>query len=168
MNSALGYEDRIMAKEDFNNDNKQAGVVGAGHAVTALYELVHSGEIAGSRPEVDPLKYQKQPQPQPSPSANSDEVATIKIRSKEPEKDTSVLSEFVVKESEAKFRHASTDFKFAASVAAFGMILRNSPYKGSADFVDVVDWANAGKGEDVHGYRAEFIRLVHRAMSIHF
>jgi Ca-activated chloride channel homolog len=92
----------------------------------------------------------------------------IKIRSKEPEKEISILSEFTVTESEAKFKHASPDFKFAASVAAFGMILRNSPYKGSADFVDVLDWANAGKGEDVHGYRAEFIRLVRRAMSLLF
>jgi Ca-activated chloride channel homolog len=160
----IGYEDRIMAKEDFNNDAKMAGVVGAGHAVTALYEIVPSGEIAGSTPGVDPLKYQKQAQP--SPSAHSDEVATIKIRCKDPEKDVSVESEYTVKESEARFRQASPDFKFAAAVAAFGMILRNSPYKGDAYFVNVEDWAIAGKGEDVHGYRAEFIRLVQRARAM--
>jgi Ca-activated chloride channel homolog len=78
------------------------------------------------------------------------------------------MEEFAVKESEAKFNRASADFKFAASVAAFGMILRNSPYQGNANFVDVLNWATAGKGEDARGYRADFIRLVHRAMAIHF
>jgi Ca-activated chloride channel homolog len=160
----IGYEDRIMAKEDFNNDAKKAGVIGAGHQVTALYEIVPSG--TAPTPGVDPLKYQKQPQP--SQAAHSDEVVTVKVRSKDPEKDTSVLSEFAIKESEAKFSQASPDFKFAASVAAFGMILRNSPYKGSADFMNVLNWATAGKGEDAHGYRAEFLRLVRRAMSISF
>jgi len=164
----IGYEDRVMAREDFNNDAKKAGVIGAGHAVTALYELVPPGEIVGSAPGVDPLKYQSQPRPKPSPAAGSDEVATVKIRSKDPEKDVSVLSEYTVKESESRFQKASVDFKFAASVAAFGMILRNSPYKGSADFVNVLDWANAGKGEDARGYRAEFIRLVSRARSMAF
>jgi Ca-activated chloride channel homolog len=162
----IGYEDRIMAKEDFNNDAKKAGVAGAGHEVTALYELAPPGGIEGSTPGVDPLKYQKQPQPQPSPSAFSDEVATIKVRYKEPENDESDLSVFTVKETEGKFKRASTDFKFAAAVAAFGMILRCSPYKGNADFADVLDWANAGRGEDDHGYQVEFIRLVRRAMSI--
>jgi Ca-activated chloride channel family protein len=161
----IGYEDRIMAKEDFNNDAKQAGVIGAGHAVTALYELVPSG-LTGSTPAVDPLKYQKQVQP--TLSAHSDEVVTVKVRSKEPEKDTSVMSEFAVKESEAKFSNASPDFKFAASVAAFGMVLRDSPYKGTADLFRVLDWAMAGKGDDSHGYRQEFIRLVRRAISLSF
>jgi Ca-activated chloride channel homolog len=160
----IGYEDRVMAKEDFNNDAKKAGVIGAGHEVTALYEIVPSG--VSPTPGVDPLKYQKQAQP--SPAAHSDEVVTVKVRSKDPEKDTSVLSEFAIKESERKFNQASPDFKFAAAVAAFGMILRNSQYKGSADFLSVLNWATAGKGEDVRGYRAEFIRLVHRAMSISF
>ena len=91
---------------------------------------------------------------------------TLKIRSKEPEKETSVLSEFAVKESKEKFSDASRDFKFAAAVAAFGMALRDSPYKGSANLETALEWAKAGKGEDKHGYRQEFIRLVHRAISI--
>jgi Ca-activated chloride channel homolog len=161
----IGYEDRVMAKEDFNNDAKQAGVIGAGHAVTALYEIVPAG-ASDSKSGVDPLKYQKPAQP--SSNANNDELLTVKIRSKEPEKDTSVLSEFPVKDSKERFGSASQDFKFAASVAAFGMVLRNSPYKGSANLGNVLEWAKEGKGEDLHGYREEFIRLIHRAISISF
>lgn len=159
----IGYEDRLMAKEDFNDDARQAGVIGAGHAVTALYELVPAG-VPMPGPGVDPLKYQKQSQL--SSHANSDEVLTVKIRSKEPEGDKSVLSEFVVKDSNAKFSGASQDFKFAASVAAFGMVLRDSPYKGSANLERALEWAKEGKGDDRHGHRQEFIRLIHRAISI--
>jgi Ca-activated chloride channel homolog len=161
----IGYEDRVMAKEDFNNDAKQAGVIGAGHAVTALYELIPVG-VPESKPGVDPLKYQKPSQP--SSQAGSDELLTVKIRSKEPEKDTSVLSEFPVKDSKEKFSNASQDFKFAASVAAFGMVLRDSPYKGTANLESVLEWAKEGKGDDRHGYRDEFIRLIHRTISISF
>jgi Ca-activated chloride channel family protein len=159
----IGYEDRIMAKEDFNDDAKQAGVIGAGHAVTALYEIVPAG-VGESKPGVDPLKYQKQAQP--STAAHRDELLTVKVRSKDPEKDTSVLTEFAVKDSREKFGEASRDFKFAAAVAAFGMTLRDSPYKGSATLESALDWAKAGKGEDRNGYRQEFIRLIHRAISI--
>ncbi len=154
-----------MAKEDFNDDARQAGVIGAGHTVTALYELVPTG-VSISKPGVDPLKYQKPPQP--SASADSDEVVTVKIRSKEPESDKSVLSEFAVKDSREKFNGASQDFKFAAAVAAFGMSLRDSPYKGSANLERALDWAKEGKGADTNGYRQEFIRLIHRAISISF
>jgi len=159
----IGYEDRLLAKEDFNDDAKEAGVIGAGHAVTALYELVPPGAV-GSKPAVDPLKYQKQPSP--ALSSNTNEVVTVKIRSKEPEKDTSVLSEFAVKDTAEKFANASTDFKFAAAVAAFGMALRDSPHKGNADLEKALEWAKAGKGADRNGYRQEFIRLVHRAYSL--
>ncbi len=161
----IGYEDKLMAKEDFNDDAKQAGVIGAGHAVTALYELVPAGASI-SKPGVDPLKYQKTPQP--SASADSDEVVTVKIRSKEPESDKSVLSEFAVKESREKFMEASQDFKFAAAVAAFGMSLRDSPYKGSANLERALEWAKEGKGADKNEYRQEFIRLIHRAISVSF
>jgi Ca-activated chloride channel homolog len=160
----IGYEDRVMSKQDFNNDAKKAGVIGAGHAITALYELIPSG--MSPAPGVDPLKYQKQAQP--SPAAFSDEVVTVKVRSKDPDKDTSVLEEFAIKETEKRFSQASPDFKFAAAVASFGMILRNSPYQANSNFIDVLNWATEGRGEDAHGYRAEFIRLVHRAMAIHF
>jgi len=161
----IGYEDRVMAKEDFNDDAKDAGVIGAGHAVTALYELVPAGTSVPN-PGVDPLKYQKPLKP--SSSAESNELVTVKIRSKEPEKDKSVLSEFTVKESKEKFTGASKDFKFAAAVAAFGMVLRDSPYKGTANLERALEWAQDGKGEDLHGYRQEFIRLIHRAISLSF
>ena len=159
----LGYENRIMAKEDFNNDAKMAGVIGAGHTVTALYELNIAG-TSDPNPDVDPLRYQKPSQF--SNAADSGELATLKIRSKDPEKDTSVLTEFVIKNGAGNFAAASGDFKFAAAVAAFGMTLRNSPYKGDVEFNDILDWANEGRGADRYGYRDEFIRLVHRAASI--
>ncbi len=159
----IGYEDRIMTKEDFNDDAKKAGVIGAGHAVTALYELVPP-EVYAREKSVDPLKYQK-PAP-PAPAAHSDEIATVKIRSKDPEKDKSVLSEFVVEDSPVKFSKSSPDHKFAASVAAFGMVLRDSPHKGNANLESALDWAKEGKGPDRHGYRQEFIRLIHRALSL--
>jgi Ca-activated chloride channel family protein len=159
----IGYEDRIMPKEDFNDDEKTAGTVGAGHTVTVLYELVPAG-ISDSRREVDPLKYQKPGQT--SPSADSDEILTMKIRSKEPGKDKSVLTEFTLKDSAEKFSKASQDFKFAAAVAAFGMALRDSPYKGNANLENALDWAKEGRGSDRNGYRQEFIRLIHRAISL--
>ena len=161
----IGYENRLMAKEDFNDDTKDAGVIGAGHAVTALYELVPAG-VSSTKSGVDPLKYQKPPQP--SSPADSNELVTVKIRSKEPEKDKSVLSEFAVKESSRKFSEASADFKFAAAVAAYGMVLRESPHKGSANLESALQWAKEGKGEDRNGYRQEFIRLVHRTISLVF
>jgi Ca-activated chloride channel family protein len=161
----IGYEDRIMPKEDFNDDTKKAGVIGAGHTVTALYELVPAG-ASQKEPGVDPLKYQKPAQP--SSAARSDEMLTVKIRSKDPEKDASVLSEFTVRESEKEFSEASEDFRFAAAVAAFGMVLRDSPHKGNADLEDALEWAKEGKGDDIHGYRHEFIRLIHRAISINY
>lgn len=159
----IGYEDRMMPKEDFNDDQKTAGAVGAGHTVTVLYELVPAGADK-TTPVVDPLKYQKPSQP--SPSADSDEILTLKIRSKEPEKDKSVLAEFTVRDSARKFSQASPDFKFAAAVAAFGMVLRDSPHKGSANLEKVLEWAKDGRGPDTGGYRQEFIRLIHRALSI--
>lgn len=158
----IGYENRIMAKEDFNDDQKQAGVIGAGHAVTALYEIVPAG-VPAPKGSVDPLKYQKPVQP--SKSAGSNELVTVKIRSKKPDEDKSVLSQFVVKDSVGKFAQASRDFKFTAAVATFGMVLRGSPYKGNADLEHALAWAKEGKGADPSGYRQEFIRLIHRAIS---
>ena len=140
-----------------------AGVIGVGHAVTVFYELELAGTSA-AKPGVDPLRYQKPPQT--SAAADSSELVTVKIRSKEPEKETSVLTEFALNDSVGRFASASGDFKFAAAVAAFGMVLRDSPHKGNADFGRILEWANAGKGEDRFGYREEFIRLVHRAASI--
>jgi Ca-activated chloride channel family protein len=161
----IGYEDRILAKEDFNNDAKKAGVIGAGHAVTALYEIVPAGKPIPS-PGVDPLKYQKPLEP--TKATSSDETATVKIRYKEPEEERSQLMSFAVRDSDENFRKASRDFKFAASVAAFGMVLRDSPYRGNVTLEQVLEWAKEGQGEDRSGYRGEYIRLLHRAMSLKY
>jgi len=115
---------------------------------------------------VDPLKYQKPPQA--SSNAGSDEMLTLKIRSKEPDSEKSVLSEYAVKDKPRKFSEASQDFKFASAVAAFGMTLRDSPYRGTASFESALQWAKEGKGIDKHGYRGEFIRLISRAISLGF
>jgi Ca-activated chloride channel family protein len=159
----LGYEDRQLAKEDFNDDAKDAGEVGAGHAVTVLYELVPAN-AADSTPRVDPLKYQ-----QPTPTtqaARSGELATLKVRYKEPDQDKSISSEYVIRDAGKTFAAAPADFKFAAAVAAFGMVLRESPHKGNATLGSALEWATSGKGADRYGYRQEFIGLVQRAFHI--
>jgi Ca-activated chloride channel homolog len=160
----IGYEDKVMAKEDFNNDAKMASAIGAGHRVTALYELVPPGNAPA--PGVDPLKYQKPPQA--SANGGSDEMLTLKIRSKEPDSEKSVLSEYTVKNTPRKFSEASQDFKFASAVAAFGMVLRDSPYRGNATFDSALQWAKEGRGIDKRGYRDEFIHLISRAISLGF
>jgi len=160
----IGYENRVMAKEDFNDDAKDAGDMGAGHAVTVLYEIVPAGTKSPGGPAVDPLKYQKAPEL--SSASRGDEILTMKIRYKEPDQDKSALSEFAASDSGGKFSQGTQDYKFAAAVAAFGMVLRDSPHKGSATLDTALEWAKEGKGPDRNGYRDEFIRLIHRAISM--
>ncbi len=153
----IGYENRVLAAEDFNNDTIDAGEIGAGHTVTALYEIVPVGAPV-EVPVVDELKYQK-----PAPAVvESDELLTLKIRYKEPEGETSTKIEFPLLDAGTQLNDASVDYRFAAAVAEFGMILRGSPYKGTASFSSVLDLAEAGLGGDEHGYRAEFAGLVRR------
>ncbi|UCE60967.1 MAG: von Willebrand factor type A domain-containing protein [Phycisphaerales bacterium] len=158
----IGYENRILAAEDFNDDTKDAGEIGAGHTVTALYEIVPAGEPV-DRPAVDPLKYQAVPAE--TRHAYTGETMTVKLRYKEPDGDTSELLEYPITDEGWTFADASDDFVFAASVASFGMLLRDSPHKGSSTFEAVVELAEQSVGEDVHGYRAEFINLVRRAIT---
>jgi Ca-activated chloride channel family protein len=156
----IGYENRILAHQDFNDDKKDAGDIGAGHTVTALYEVVPpGGEI--DVPGVDPLKYQEPTRP--SARAKSDELLTLKLRYKQPDGDRSTLMEVALKDQGQGFDAASTDFRFAAAAAAFGMILRDSPYKGSADFAKTLQWAKASLGTDEGSLRAEFLTLVEKA-----
>ena len=155
----VGYEKRLLAKEDFNNDKKDAGEIGAGHTVTALYELVPVGSKEGSAQTVDPLKYQK------TQAVSSDDVMTVKLRYKEPDGDTSKLISRTISKSEVKNEPAG-DFVWAAAVAEFGMLLRNSEFKGTATYEDVLKTAKANTGEDKFGLRAEFINLVQTAHSI--
>ncbi|HZN64748.1 MAG TPA: YfbK domain-containing protein, partial [Tepidisphaeraceae bacterium] len=161
----IGYENRVLAKEDFNDDKKDAGEIGAGHTVTALYEVVPAGTDAAEKlsPQVDALKYQKPLEREPT---GSGELLTLKLRYKEPEGETSKLLEFPVTDGGASYAKASGDYKFAAAVSAFGMILRDSPHKGSATLPGVTELAAEGLGKDENGYRAEFIGLVEKARRI--
>lgn len=159
----IGYEDRMLAAEDFNNDKKDAGEIGAGHTVTALYELVPSGQKVDV-PAVDPLKYQAVTKP--SDKSPSRDLLTLKLRYKPPESDTSKRLEFPLADSGKGIGQASGDLEFAASVAAFGMLLRGSEHKGTATYDAVLEMAASSKGADVHGYRAEFLEMVRRAKAI--
>ena len=159
----IGYENRMLKKEDFNDDKKDAGEIGAGHTVTALYEVVPSDiEVPG---RVDPLKYQPSADPREEPKNEvppvySDEMLTVKLRYKKPDGDVSTLLQQVLRDTEGRsIRDMDNDFRFAASVAAFGMILRKSEYVGDYTLDAVIEAAAAAKGTDRHGYRAEFVRL---------
>ena len=163
----IGYENRILAREDFNDDKKDAGEIGAGHTVTALYELVPADGGApdqppANAPPVDALKYQKSA----TVTTGSLELLTVKLRYKEPDGATSKLIEFPITDGGATYAKASGDFKFAAAVAAFGMILRDSPHKGTATLPAVMELAQEGVGKDEGNYRAEFLNLVQKAKSI--
>jgi Ca-activated chloride channel family protein len=162
----IGYENRLLAKEDFNNDKVDAGEIGAGHTVTALYEIVPVGATAPSdTPAVDGLKYQAVAQGAGSKEqgAQNRELLTVKIRYKEPTGDVSSKLEFPLIDQGASFADATGDFKFAAAVAGLGMTLRDSPYKGGLTLANVLEWGRAGLGQDVGGYRSEFLTLVNSA-----
>ena len=156
----IGYENRLLANEDFNNDKKDAGDIGAGHTVTALYEVVPVGapSPAGS---VDALKYQK---PATASDAQaSDELMTVKLRYKAPQGDTSKLISEVVKARSTELSKTSNTFRYAASVAAFGMLLRDSAHAGNADFSMVKALAEGAESRDPHGYWREYVGMVRQA-----
>jgi len=153
----IGYENRLLRKEDFNNDRKDAGEMGAGHTVTALYELVPPG-VAVPGADVDPLKYQEQPKTdRPLFASSATELMTVKVRYKVPDGDTSRLLAFPVRVAGAR---TSSNLGFAAAVAEFGMLLRGSEFRGSATWEQALSLATSHRGEDRDGYRAEFVRLV--------
>ena len=151
----IGYENRLLADEDFDDDSKDAGELGAGHTVTALYEVVPAG-VQVPRGEVDPLRYQPQPDDPPFSEFN-DELMFVKVRYKDPDGTRSELLQQPVAD---RPELPSTDLRFAAAVAGFGMLLRDSEHAGDLTLNDVVRLAEEGKGEDPRGYRGEFIRLV--------
>ncbi|HEX8501850.1 MAG TPA: VWA domain-containing protein [Pyrinomonadaceae bacterium] len=159
----IGYENRLLADRDFNDDRKDAGEIGAGHTVTALYEVVPAGERL-ENPGVDELKYGR-PAP-PAPGANAAELLTVKLRYKEPDGDESKPLNVGVPDARASFRNASANFKFAAAVAEFGMLLRDSRYKGQSSYDGAAELARASAGPDLRGHRAEFVRLVETARSL--
>ena len=151
----IGYENRLLADEDFNDDTRDAGELGAGHTVTALYEVVPAG-VTVPREEVDELRYQPQPDDPPL-SEFEDEMLYVKVRYKDPDGAKSKLLEQAVADRTGM---PSTDFRFATAVAGFGMLLRDSPHAGTLTLDDIVSLAEEGKGHDPRGYRGEFIRLV--------
>jgi Ca-activated chloride channel family protein len=159
----LGYENRRLEAEDFKDDAKDAGEVGAGHAVTALYELVPPG-VPLPRPAADPLVYQRPGVPGGT-GAGSD-LMRLKLRYKQPDGQTGEEREWRIPDHVRPLEAGSADFKFQAAVAAFGMILRNSPHKGSASLEAVLRLADEGRGADAAGYRAEFVGLVQKARAL--
>ncbi|HKS54915.1 MAG TPA: VWA domain-containing protein [Steroidobacteraceae bacterium] len=155
----IGYENRMLAREDFNNDKVDAGDIGAGHRVTALYEIVP----VGKQGRVDPLRYGAAT----PATAASDELANVKLRYKKPQSDRSELLEYPIgKGSVATLERLSPDFRFAASVAAFGQLLRGGKYVGNYGYGDVERLARGALGEDSEGYRREFVSLVKLADSL--
>jgi len=153
----VGYENRLLADREFNDDTKDAGEMGAGHSVTALYEIVPADGAPGDD-GVDPLKYQSRPR-----DSGSADWFTVKLRYKPPQASTSRLLERVVRSETGS---PSTDFRFASAVASFGMLLRDSEFKGGSSYPSVLALARNARGSDDEGYRAEFIRLVEMASQL--
>jgi Ca-activated chloride channel homolog len=152
----IGYENRVLANEDFNNDKKDAGELGAGHRVTALYEIIPAGSTQ-TVPNTDDLKYQTITT---NPNASNSEILTIKFRYKPPKSETSKLIEQVVKNEIVSLDKASENLRFALSVASYGMLLRKSEFKGDLTYEKALDLAEKAKGKDEDGYRTEFISLI--------
>jgi Ca-activated chloride channel family protein len=164
----IGYENRVLKTEDFNNDAKDAGDIGAGHSVTALYELVPAGQALAALGRevlaVDPLQNQK-----PAADAQavvSDDLFTLALRYKLPDADASQRIEFPAHDRGLNVSQASPNFTWSAAVAAFGMLLRDSPHKGNATFAAVAELAQSARGPDREGYRAEFLQLVDTARAL--
>lgn len=161
----LGYEKRLLRKEDFNDDKIDAGEIGAGHTVTALYEVVPVGAaVTPSVPPVDSLKYS-------APNSltrttNANEMLTLKLRYKKPDEEMSRLLERSLVDNRRPFTEASSDFKFAAAVAELGMLLRDSEFKGDASFEAAQSLAESARGDDESGDRAGFLELVRKAAAL--
>lgn len=158
----IGYENRVLAAEDFNDDTKDAGELGSGHTVTALYEIIPVGVKDEFIKSVDLLKYQSNDRKIVN---NSGEIMTIKLRYKKPDEEISKLITHTVIDEHIAISNTSDNFRFSAAVAEFGMLLRNSEYKQQGSYNQVINLAKSAKGTDEEGYRAEFIRLVQAATS---
>ncbi|MFL6283321.1 MAG: vWA domain-containing protein [Pyrinomonadaceae bacterium] len=159
----IGYENRLLAAKDFNDDRKDAGEIGSGHTVTALYEIVPAGQRI-ENPGVDELKYAQAPDAPQGTGAG--ELMTVKLRYKEPDGDVSKPLNVGVLDARTAYGNASADFKFAAAVAEFGMLLRGSRYKGQASYGTASELARGSVGADLQGRRAEFVKLIESARSL--
>jgi Ca-activated chloride channel homolog len=161
----IGYENRALQSQDFNNDKKDAGELGAGHTVTALYEVVPAGINSNAvQGNIDPLKYQNQQITQNA--ANSNEIMQVKLRYKPPQSEKSQLLSYAIADQGLQLENASNNLKFAASVAQYAMVLRNSPSKGNTNLDTILKLARQSLGSDLDGYRAEFIRLVEKTKTL--
>ncbi|MBD2705386.1 von Willebrand factor type A domain-containing protein [Spirosoma sp. BT702] len=160
----LGYENRRLANEDFKNDQKDAGDLGAGHSVTAIYELIPAGTKSRYLPKTDSLKYQTFIDTKVS--TQSGELVTLKVRYKQPADSVSQQLQHIVKTQTVPFNRVTADFRFAAAVAEFGLLLSESSYKGSAGYGQVVKLAKGALTDDSEGYRSEFVRLVKTASGL--
>ncbi|CAG5082944.1 YfbK domain-containing protein [Parvicella tangerina] len=152
----IGYENRLLEAEDFNDDTKDAGELGAGHCVTAIYEIIPAGS-SESHTDIDPLKYQEE---HDSENAHTDELLTVKVRYKLPDEKKSTKLELPVKANRIDFSQTNEDVRFSAAVAAYGMLLRDSKHKGESTYEMVMKLARDAKGEDRDGYRAAFVQMV--------
>jgi Ca-activated chloride channel family protein len=157
----IGYENRMLRNEDFNDDKKDAGEMGSGHTVTALYEIVPVGVESEYLKSVDKSKYQTEKEL--TSAAKTNEILTVKLRYKSPDEGKSKLMGKTIIDQHTAFDKTSENFRFAASVAEFGLILRQSEFKGQANYNQVIELAKNAKGLDEEGYRAEFIKLVKTA-----
>lgn len=158
----IGYENRMLAAEDFNDDKKDAGELGSGHTVTALYEIIPVGVKDSFTRRIDDLKYQHASYKQVVTNS-SEEIMTIKLRYKNPKEENSNLIVAPVIDGNKSLNETSDNFRFSSAVAEFGMLLRNSAYKQSGDYKQVITLAQSAKGKDNNGYRAEFIKLAETA-----
>ena len=157
----VGYENRMLAAEDFNDDQKDAGELGSGHTVTALYEIIPVGVEDNFTRSVDSLKYQSNGRM--VTGAASPELMTIKLRYKQPDGEVSRLITHPVLDNTVNWLSSSDNFRFSAAVAEFGLLLRQSAFRQNASYNQVIGLARNAKGKDENGYRAEFINLVQSA-----
>jgi Ca-activated chloride channel family protein len=162
----VGYENRMLNREDFNDDKKDAGELGSGHTVTAIYEIIPVGVKSEFVKSVDPLKYSIKPTPVQRGSLHG-ELMTIKFRYKDPNATVSKLIVHPVNQGYLGNTGINTEnFRFATAVAQFGMLLRNSEFKGGSTYQSVIGLAEGALGKDKNGYRKEFVSLVKTAIAI--
>lgn len=163
----LGYENRMLRAQDFNDDKKDAGEIGAGHTVTCLYEIVPLGEPVENKQQpadIDELKYQRPASF--TEAADTNELLTLKMRYKKPDEDTSTKLQWPANDDGSSFGEASGDLQFAAAVANFGMLLRDSQHRGDSTYAAVLEIATSAVGDDPQGQRGEFVELVRKAKDL--
>jgi Ca-activated chloride channel homolog len=159
----IGYENRLLNPEDFKNDKKDAGEMGSGHQVTALYEIIPTG-VDSDIPDIDKLKYQQQEIR--AGKKYTKEIATLKFRCKKPDESSSIADSLIIMEPKSLNIETSANFKLATGIVQFGMLLRESEYKGNSTIENSVELIKNGRGKDVEGYAGELIRLIESAKAL--